>query len=221
MRGSKLDLYLSKGYFRMQQDVFTCFAVLFENAVCPVHWLRIDLANVIFGKEQTRLFRINEKFSVDVKPLVITPEIEVLYTTYKAGINFDAPETVESCLLDGATFTMFDTYAVEVRDNNTLIAVGVFDSGAQSIAGIMNFYDPAYRKHSLGKYLMLQKISYARQQHKTYYYPGYLASNYDKFNYKLFACETATEVFDANRDRWYPFSWQTVNVLAAEIMNGH
>lgn len=221
MRGSKLDLYLSKGYFRMQQEVFTCFAVLFDKAVCPVHWLRIDLSNVTYGKEQLRLFRINEKFSVAVKPLVITREMETLYTTYKGGIDFDAPASVESCLMDGATFNMFDTYAIEVRDQEALIAVGIFDSGAQSIAGIMNFYNPAYRKHSLGKYLMLQKINYASQQHKTHYYPGYLASHYDKFNYKLFACEAATEVFDANRDRWYPFSWETVNVLAAEIMAGH
>lgn len=221
MRGSKLDLYLSKGYFRMQQEVFTCFAVLFEHEVCPVHWLRIDLANVTYGKEQQRLFRINEAFSVAVKPLVITEEVESLYATYKGGIDFDAPASVESCLMDGADFNMFDTYAIEIRDGDMLIAVGIFDNGAQSIAGIMNFYNPAYKKHSLGKYLMLLKINHAKQQHKTYYYPGYLASNYTKFNYKLFACEAATEVFDANRDRWYPFSWATVNVLADEILNGH
>ena len=218
MRGSKLDLYLSKGYFRMQQEVFTCYAVLFEDIVCPVHWLRIVLSDVSLGKEQLRLFRINETFSVTVRPLAITEEIEALYATYKGGINFDAPETVESCLLGGAINNVFDTYAVEIRDESTLIAVGIFDSGGQSIAGIMNFYHPAYRKHSLGKYLMLLKISYAQRHQKAYYYPGYLASKYTKFNYKLFACEAATEVFDAHRDQWYPFSWETVNVLAAEIL---
>ncbi|GAB3781818.1 hypothetical protein GCM10028818_36400 [Spirosoma horti] len=219
MRGTKLDLYLSKGYFRMQQEVFTCYAVLFEETVCPVHWLRIVLADVRYGKEQLRLFRINENFSVTIKPLIITDEMEALYATYKGGINFDAPESVESCLLDGSTYTVFDTYAIEIRDENTLIAVGIFDNGAQSIAGIMNFYHPTYRRHSLGKYLMLLKINHARLQQKNYYYPGYLASKYTKFNYKLFACEAATEVFDAYRDQWYPFAWETVNVLAAEILS--
>ncbi|GAB3719544.1 arginine-tRNA-protein transferase [Spirosoma lituiforme] len=218
MRGSKLDLYLSKGYFRMQQEVFTCYAVLFEDTVCPVHWLRIVLADVKLGSAQLRLFRINEHFSVTVKPLVITGEIETLYATYKGGINFDAPDTVESCLLGGANDNVFDTYAVEIRDGSTLIAVGIFDNGEQSIAGIMNFYHPAYRKHSLGKYLMLLKIDHAQRHQKTYYYPGYLASKYTKFNYKLFACEAATEVFDAYRDQWYPFAWEIVNVLAAEIL---
>lgn len=214
-----MDLYLSKGYFRMQQEVFTCYAVLFENTVCPVHWLRIVLADVSFGKEQLRLFRINENFSATVKTLVITDEMEALYATYKEAINFDAPESVESCLLDGANYTVFDTCVIEVRDGDSLIAVGIFDNGAQSIAGIMNFYHPAYRKHSLGKYLMLLKIRHAQHQQKTYYYPGYLASKYTKFNYKLFACEAATEVFDAHRDQWYPFTWETVNALAAEILS--
>ncbi|WP_461128527.1 arginine-tRNA-protein transferase [Spirosoma aerophilum] len=205
----------------MQQEVFTCFAVLFENKVCPVHWLRITLANVTYGKEQQRLFRINGHFSTSVKRLVISEEMRNLYATYKEAINFDAPESVESCLLNGAAYNVFETYAVEIRDGNTLIAVGIFDAGTQTIAGIMNFYHPAYRKHSLGKYLMMVKINYARSAHKTYYYPGYLASNYAKFDYKLFPCVAATEVYDANRDKWYPFSWETVNILSEEIMAGH
>lgn len=221
MRGNKLDLYLSKGYFRMQQEVFTCFAVLFEDKVCPVHWLRIDLASVSYAKEQQRLFRINQQFSVVVKPLVISSEMRTLYAVYREAISFDAPESVESCLLNGSDYNVFDSYAVEIRDGNSLIAVGIFDAGSQTIAGIMNFYHPAYRKHSLGKYLMMLKINHARLQHKTYYYPGYLASNYSKFDYKLFPCLAATEVYDANRDSWYPFSWETVKILSEEILAGH
>ena len=218
MRGRDLDLCLSMGYFRMQQDVFTCRFVPFDDKLCPVHWLRIVLADVTFGKDQLRLLRINEKFSVAVKPFRFTDEVNALYALYRGSISFDAPESVESCLTDGTPYTAFDTYAIEVRDGDTLIAVGIFDNGGESIAGIMNFYHPAYRKYSLGKYLMLQKINVARQRQKTYYYPGYLVSNYPKFDYKLFACEAATEVFDANRGRWYPFSWPTVKFLSAEMM---
>ena len=82
----------------------------------------------------------------------------------------------------------------------------------------MNFYDPNYRKYSLGKYLMLLKINYAQQQQYDYYYPGYVVSYYPKFDYKLFAAESATEVFDAINDRWLPFSWETVRELAEELM---
>ena len=188
MRGNKLDLCLSMGYFRMQQNIFTCRFVLFDDTLYSVHWLRIDLASVQYGTDQLRLLRMNEKFSVAVKPFVLTEEVKNLYATYRSAINFDAPESVESCLLDGPVYTVFDTYIVEVRDKNRLVAAGIFDNGSQSIAGIMNFYDPAYRKHSLGKFLMLMKINHARQQQKMYYYPGYLVKDYPKFDYKLFAC---------------------------------
>ncbi len=218
MKGSSLDACLSQGYFRMQQRIFTCHAEFFNNRLCSVHWLRIVLANVNFGKEQLRLFRINEKFSVSVKPLVLSNELETLYATYRNSVNFDAPDSVEACLLNGDRHNVFKTFVIEIRDGDRLIAVGVFDSGSESIAGIMNFYHPDYRKQSLGKYLMLLKIKHAQAQGKVYYYPGYLVSDYPKFDYKLFACEAATEVFDSMNDVWLPFSWETVSTLSADIM---
>ncbi|WP_234734928.1 arginine-tRNA-protein transferase [Tellurirhabdus bombi] len=219
MKGSELDLYLSMGYFRMQQKVFTCCAVLFDNTVCTVHWLRIALSRVNYGKDQLQLLRKNQQFLVTVKPFVLTEQVEALYAEYKSAITFDAPESVEACLFGEADYNLFDTYAVEVRDDTKLIAVGIFDNGARSIAGIMNFYHPAYRKYSLGKYLMLQKINYARDQQKVYYYPGYLANNNPKFNYKLFASEEATEVFDNRHFSWVPFNWETVTIHSADIMS--
>lgn len=218
MKGYGLDLCLNKGYFRMQQEIFTCHYIPFEDRLCPVHWLRIVLSDVQYGKSQLRLLRINEKFSVTVKPFALSAELEALYAIYRESINFDAPESVEACLLDGAVYNLFDTYTIEVRDEKKLIAVGIFDDGVQSIAGIMNFYHPEYRKQSLGKYLMLLKINYARIQRKTYYYPGYIVSNYPKFDYKLFACESATEVLDSRRGRWLPFSWELIVKLAVDLM---
>lgn len=214
MKGSALDLCLSKGYFRMQQDIFTCRYIVFEDLLCVVHWLRLRLARVTYGPKQLRLLRINEKFSVEIKLFVLSNEMEALYSLYRASVNFDAPNSVNDCLLAGALHNIFDTYAIEVRDENQLIAVGIFDNGLRSIAGIMNFYHPTYRKQSLGKYLMLLKINYARLQQKTYYYPGYIVSNYPKFDYKLFACEAATEVFDSFGGSWLPFSWETVTLLS-------
>ena len=215
MKERRLDLLLSKGYYRMQQDMFTCRYLTVDDVLCPVHWLRLATSMVQYGPKQARLLRINENYSVEIRPLVLTDEIENLYGLYKDSLDFDTYNSVEACLMDGAITTLFDTYAVEVRDGNTLIAVGVFDNGEKSIAGILNIYHPAYRRQSLGKYLMLLKLNHARRQQKDYYYPGYLVSNYPKFDYKLFVCEAATEVYDENRDQWLPFSWELVNVLAA------
>lgn len=219
MTGSELDLWLSMGYFRMHQEIFTCRYLVANDTICPVHWLRFNLPDVVYGPKQRSLLNRNARFWVEVKPFALTDEVEELFARYRSAVDFDAPVSVEFWLLNGYIYNSFETYTVEVRDNGKLIAVGIFDNGHESIAGIMNFYDPAYRKYSLGKYLMLLKLNYARQQHKLFYYPGYLVSNYPKFDYKLFPCEAATEVFDDMSGLWLPFSWATVNGLAAAMLD--
>lgn len=219
MIGENLDFYLSQGYFRMQQDIFTCRFVPFDDSFYPVQWLRIVLADVTYGKTQRRLLRVNDTFSVAVKPFKLSKELELLYARYRSSIDFDAPASVESCLLDGSGYNVFDTQVVEVRDGNRLVAAGIFDKGAKSIMGIMNFYHPDYRKRSLGKFLMLQKINYAIGQKMTYYYPGYIVYNYPKFDYKLFPCEAATEVLNSMRGEWLPFSWETMTRLSTTLID--
>lgn len=218
--GRDLDLLLSKGYFRMQQQLFTCQFILFNEQVHTVHWLRIVLAKVQLGKRQQQLMRRNERFQVRVKPFVLTPELKALYARYYDSLDFDAPTSVEDCLFGTANpaTNVFNTRLIEVRDGARLIAAGIFDVGRWSIAGIMNFYDPDYRRHSLGKYLMLLKITYAQQQRLAYYYPGYVVKNYPKFDYKLDAAESATELLDTTTDEWKPFSWETMNALSEELM---
>ncbi|MCB2380120.1 arginyl-tRNA--protein transferase [Hymenobacter sp. BT635] len=218
--GQALDFYLSQGYYRMHQDLFTCRFLPVEDGLYSVHWLRLVLADVQYGPEQRRLQRLNERFSVVLRQFRLTAELEALYADYRRSITFDAPPTVESFLLAGATHNVFDTGVVEVRDGARLIAAGIFDSGARSMAGIMNFYHPDYRKYSLGKYLMLLKLDHARRQQYAYYYPGYLAHNYPKFDYKLFPCPAATEVFDCLNRCWLPYSREEVGRQSAELLAG-
>jgi arginyl-tRNA--protein-N-Asp/Glu arginylyltransferase len=216
--GHALDYYLSQGYYRMHQDLFTCRILPIDGSLYTVHWLRLVLAQVRYGPEQRRLLRLNERFSVSLRQFHLTQELEELYAAYRSSITFDAPPTVESFVLAGATHNVFTTGLLEVRDGGRLIAAGIFDSGARSLAGIMNFYHPDYRRYSLGKYLMLLKIEHAQRQHHLYYYPGYVAHNYPKFDYKLFPCLAATEVFDAGRGRWEAYSPEAVARQSAELL---
>lgn len=218
IRGDALDYYLSQGYYRMHQNLFTCRFLPINNSLYTVHWLRIVLAEMHYGPEQRRLLRLNERFTTTIRPFQLTDELENLYAEYRRSITFDAPETVEAFMLAGATHNVFTSEVLEVRDGEQLIAAGIFDSGARTLAGIMNFYHPGYRKYSLGKYLMLRKIEHALGHHRTHYYPGYLVHNYSKFDYKLFPCLAATEVFDCVTGLWLPFSWDTVAAQSAELM---
>ncbi|UYZ65233.1 arginyl-tRNA--protein transferase [Hymenobacter weizhouensis] len=218
MRGDALDFYLSQGYYRMHQDLFTCQFLHLDGAYHTTHWLRLVLGRVQYGKEQLRLLRTNARFATTIKPFALTDELETLYADYRASITFDAPETVEAFLLAGSAHNVFNTQVLEIRDEQRLIAAGIFDLGRRSMAGIMNFYHPDYRKFSLGKYLMLLKIDHALSRQQTHYYPGYVVHDYPKFDYKLFPCPAATEVFDSLLGIWLPFSWEVVAKQSAQLM---
>ncbi|MDB5234834.1 MAG: arginine-tRNA-protein transferase [Hymenobacter sp.] len=217
IRGDALDFYLAQGYYRMQQELFTCHFVPFGGRLYTAHWLRLALDRIEWGPEQRRLLRRNALFTAAVCPFRLTYEYEELYARYRESITFDAAPTVDAVLLGGEAHNVFNTQVIELRDDGQLVAVGIFDRGERTLAGILNFYDPAYRQHSLGKYLLLLKTDHARRLRLDYYYPGYLVHGYSKFDYKLFACPAATEVFDNVRGFWQPFSWEVVAAHSAEL----
>jgi hypothetical protein len=215
--GEALDFYLGQGYYRMQQDLFTCQFVPFERRIYTAHWLRLVLARVEWGPEQRRLLRRNARFAATVRPFRPRFEYEELYARYRQAISFDAAPTVDEVLLGGAAHNVFNTQVIELREGQRLVAVGVFDRGERSLAGILNFYDPEYRQYSLGKYLLLLKANHARHLALDYYYPGYVLHDYPKFDYKLFPSLVATEVFDSIRGHWYPFVKEVVAAQSAEL----
>jgi len=216
--GEVLDYYLSLGYYRMNQELFTTRFLPVEGGWHTVHWLRLTVAQLSWGSRQRQLLRQNARFAVRVRPFQLGAEYEALYARYYATLAFDAAESLEALLLAGSPTTVFDTYTVDVREGGRLVAAGIFDRGAASLAGIVNFYDPDYQRFSLGKYLLLQKAAYAQQQGLTYYYPGYLAHGYAKFDYKVAVCEAATEVFDCLARQWVPYSGAEVARQSAALL---
>jgi arginine-tRNA-protein transferase len=87
----------------------------------------------------------------------------------------------------------------------TLIAVGIFDKGTTTIAGIMNMYHPAYHSFSLGKYIMLHKIDFARANGIAWYYTGYISTASTRFDYKTFPDMASVEVYLPVEKKWVPY----------------
>ncbi len=70
-----------------------------------------------------------------------------------------------------------------------LIAVGVVDVLPQVLSSVYFFYDPDYKKYSLGVFGSLQEIEYikknnAKYPHFRYYYMGYYIQSSQKMVYK-------------------------------------
>lgn len=205
LAGEQLDEYLAKGWFRMQQTIFTTDIIVKDSFLLPVFWLRLTIDKFIPSKKNKKTISLNNGFTVEYKEAIITDEMETLYQLYKSSVNFELSNSIQENLLGESITSIYNTQSVSIRDNGKLIAVGFLDEGDISIAGILNIYHPEYANNGLGNYLMLLKVEYARKHQKQFYYTGYLSTVDNKFDYKLSVCKEATEVYNRNQQQWVPW----------------
>lgn len=216
-KGSLLDDYLAAGYYRMLHTVFTTHFTQLQATgdELPVFWLRSNVNNIPENKTTQAIRKKCGAFTVACKKAAITPYIEELYSLYSASVDFSTAATCYACMHDSSIDDPFDSRMIEIRDKGRLVAVGYFDLGKNAITGILNFYHPAYKKYSPGKYLMLQKTDWARANDISWYYTGYIGIGTEKFDYKLFPDTAAIEVFLPVEKQWIPYEQIGKEGLAA------
>jgi arginine-tRNA-protein transferase len=202
----ELDEYLEKGWYRMGQTIFTCNFLHFNRQFYSAVWLRLRLLD--YQEESTfkKLKKLNVSFEVRIQAANITAEKEALFQLYKTGIKFETSSSLQSLLFGDSALNIYDTKEVCIYHQEKLIAVGYFDLGTHTAAGIVSFYDPAYKKHSLGKYLIYHKIAFCIQEGKSFFYPGYFAPHYPMFDYKLAIGKPAIEFLSLYSNQWEPLA---------------
>ena len=211
-----LDQFLEAGYYRMQHLIFTTNSILDYTKLkkCPVFWLRTNLKKIKKTKESQHIKNKCATFEVSVKNEILNIEIEELYNKYKNSLNFALSPNCYETLHQPELPLPYDSKIIEIRKDAELIAAGFFDCGKQSIAGILNIYNPHYKKYSLGKYLMLLKIDYAIENGMEYYYTGYFSLGIPKFDYKIFPAPEAIEIYLPKENIWIPY-----NSISRELLN--
>lgn len=205
MAGELLDRFLAAGWYRIGQSFITTDLITQNEMLVPVFWLRIRLETYQPSRSARRIWAGCASFETEIIPFAITEEIEALYTRYRASVSHTISPTVRDYLLDGGERNAFESRLITVRDKGQLIAAGYFDVGAACSTGILHIFDPDRPRESLGKFLYLQEISYSLRHGHDFYYPGYMSTETDKFDYKLFADRFATEVYLRPLARWLAF----------------
>ncbi|NOT76944.1 MAG: arginyl-tRNA--protein arginylyltransferase [Cyclobacteriaceae bacterium] len=213
LEAQELDAYLAQGWFRMGQTIFTTNFIRFQQQIHSTIWLRILLDSYVADNTQVKLFKRNSEFRISFKLAEITEEKEKLYSIYKQTVSFPASDSLQFLLLDKRnnseqpatkTGSIFTTYEVNVHDGDRLIACGFFDLGAVSAEGITSFYDPEYKKHSLGKYLIYLKIKFCKELGMQYFYPGYFVPGNPHFDYKLSIGNEVLQFLQLSTQTWEP-----------------
>ncbi len=199
----ELDSFLALGWFRMQQTIFTTEILHFYGQLYKALWLRVDLQKFQPDKKCRALHNKNSRFKTEIKKTILTPAHEVLYHSYKEAISFDTASSLHALLYGNSSLDVYNTYMIDVYDGPQLIGTGVFDLGSASAAGICSVYDPDYKKYSMGKYIIFEKMLYCKKENFKYFYPGYIVPGYSMFDYKLKIGTTAIEYFDNDSNQWF------------------
>ncbi len=198
----QLDHLLALGWFRAQQTIFTTDVLILNDKVYHTIWLRIRLEDFQSDNRYISLHKKNNRFTTEIKKAVITGQHETLFKAYKESVLFEAASSLHWLLYGNSSNDAFNTFMINVYDNDKLIAAGFFDLGKTSAAGICSFYDPAYKKYSLGKYIIYEKIIYCKKENFDFFYPGYFVPGYSRFDYKLEIGTPAIEYFDSHKKEW-------------------
>jgi arginyl-tRNA--protein-N-Asp/Glu arginylyltransferase len=202
-----LDALLSMGYYRMQHYMFTCneTPTSDDGYTIPVFWLRTMVQQCKPNKSALNIVKKCTSFKVEIMPAMVDDETEQLYALYSNHMPFSTSETCSSYLHSMEIDNPFNSWMVQVRDGEKLIAIGYFDKGQKSIAGIMNIYHPAYAAYSLGKLLIMQKLQYAIENNMEFYYTGYISTVSTRFDYKTFPDADAVQVYLPTENKWMPY----------------
>jgi arginyl-tRNA--protein-N-Asp/Glu arginylyltransferase len=202
MLPEELDNYLSGGWYRMSQCIFTTDYVELNGQDYKAIWLRIDLKTYQPSSTIEKLEKRNKNFQTEIVPFNYSSHYEAVYEKYISSVKGDRSKSLADFLFDFTNNDIFNSLAIHLYDHKNLVGAGIFDIGNKSAAGICSFFDPAYRKYSVGRYLIYKKIEYCRQNGFDYFYPGYFVPGIKTFDYKLKIGTGALEFFNMQKKEW-------------------
>ncbi len=203
-----LDQMLAIGWFRMGQSLFTTNFVTFQHRIYRTIWLRNRLKDYVHTKTYHNLRKRNKHFRIELKKIEINSAHEQLYKIYKDAMPFQVSYSVQDLMHCFATKKedVFNTYEINLYDQEKLIACSYFDVGHKSAEGISSYYHPDYKNHSLGKYLIYLQIDICLENKLDFFYPGYFVPSYAHLDYKLSIGASCLEFIDTEDLIWYDIS---------------
>jgi arginine-tRNA-protein transferase len=200
-----LDDYLARGWFRMGQRMFTTHYLFLDNNFFSAIWLRYRLEAALAPLLTKKLKKLKSLVQMQESDWETSMEQEALYKVYAANSGLQLSPTMKQLLLGNQNQNAFNTRQLCFYLQKRLVAIGIFDIGLQSAAGILNCYHPDVRKYSPGKALMYAKMQSCLEAGRSYFYPGYAVPGHARFEYKLQIAPAYTEWYNPATQTWQQY----------------
>ncbi|MFM2483916.1 arginyltransferase [Celerinatantimonas yamalensis] len=147
--------------------------------------LRVDALQFLPTRSQKRILRKNSDLHYQWYDR-ITQEQYILYKKYLASRHNDG-DMKDHNYDDYRDFIHSDwqpTRFLHAYLDHQLVAVAITDWLSEGLSAVYSFFDPTQEKRSLGTWLILKQLSYAKQLRKNWLYLGYQIDNCQKMKYK-------------------------------------
>lgn len=184
--------------------------------ICTVLPLRIRLANFAASRSQKRVLKRNQDLEVRFQPAFVDDKVLTLFEQHKNRFKDNVPDSIYTFISPQPDHVPCECLSVGVYLNAELIAMSYLDMGKTACSSVYQCFDPELSKRSLGVFMILVSASYAREQGKTFYYPGYAYEESSHYDYKKnFA---GLEAFDW-ASTWRSFTRRTTMEASADAPN--
>jgi len=181
-----LDTLLADGWRLLGYSVIRHNFAVCRGRICRTIPLRVRLDRPLdFSKSQRQVLRRSAGLEVHCAPIEITPDKEALFLLHSKRFQDRQPLSVYSFLHPRAYAVPVAGMEFSVFDKGRLIACSYMHIGEQAVSGTYCFFDPEYRRQSLGTLTMLLELQLAHGMGKRYYYHGYCYDVPSEFDYKL------------------------------------
>ncbi|MCW9035345.1 MAG: arginyltransferase [Alphaproteobacteria bacterium] len=176
--------HLSRGGFRRSHHIAYAPACPKCQACLAA---RIDLVNFKPSKSQKRTLKLNQSLQMAEAPSVATDEQFKLFSRYVVSRHGDG-EMATMGRIDYRFLveeTSLDSHILEFRDSTgQLIAACLIDVLDDGISAVYSFFNPDNPKLSLGNFMVLSLVSYAKSLDLPYVYLGFWIKGSPKMSYK-------------------------------------
>lgn len=201
----QMDALWAQGW-RHFGTAFFRYAVAFHNgSLFSVLPLRLNLNRFTPSRSQKRVLARNRDLAVVIRDSSIDETKEDLFRRHRERFTFNVPDSLYDFLSVRPATVPCRNQEVCVYDGSRLLAISFMDIGSRATSGVYAMFDPQEANRSLGIFLILQSVRYARELGCHYYYPGYAYREPSVYDYKKKF--SGLEYLDWGKG-WQPYSRQ-------------
>jgi len=197
----QMDELWANGWRRFGTCFYRYSSTFRGDAEVEVQPLRLLIEKFCPSKSQRRVLRRNSDLTFKVGPTCIDDTRRQLFEAHKQRFRENRPPSLDYYLGPQPAIGPCENVELALYEGTKLVAASYLDIGQTAASGVYAMFDLDQSRRSLGIYLMLLAIDYARKRGCRYYYPGYAFHSPSHYDYKKRL--NATEWFDW-KENWLP-----------------